>query len=569
MKLADLLCDLNQLGIRIGLNGSRLRVDAPAGSLTQELRDGLAEHRDALTVVLNQSNATAAEPIPASTEQLYATDAGPRVTDNPQTGEAIAIQDPVIDPGLLHYGSEGWRANYHLVDTPELFQAFVLLLGRQHRIAIDLETTGLDPRTAKIVGLAFCWRPGEAWYIAIMGPDGETHLKYDETLARLKPILEDPRVVKINQNIKYDINVFRANGIALNGVVGDPMLADYLARAGEHDHKEESLARRHLGYQMIPITELIGKKGGKKKAQLTMDQVSVASVATYAAEDADVAYRLCDVLEPDLLSKGLRTLYDGVEVPLIEVIAEMEYTGIRIDVPQLTRVSEEMGQTLTRLEQEIYGLAGREFNIGSTVQMRKLLFEELRLPQQGRTRGGEPSTDAETLEKLVELGHQLPDKLLEYRSLEKLKGTYLDALPRMTNPVTGRVHTSFNQAVAATGRLSSSTPNLQNIPSRDEQGRRIRQAFLPESGWRLLKSDYSQIELRLLAHWSGDEELQRAYREDRDIHILVASQVNGVAESAVTKEMRTAAKTINFGVIYGMTGRGLARKLKISEVSVY
>jgi DNA polymerase-1 len=292
--------------------------------------------------------------------------------------------------------------------------------------------------------------------------------------------------------------------------------------------------------------------------------VATARVAEYSAEDADVAWRLCERLEPEVHSQGLGRLYDDVEVPLIEVLAELESNGIRIDVPRLRRLSEEMTQQLAAMEREIHDLAGHPFNIASPKQLRQVLFEEMKLPQQRRTGvTGEASTDQETLDRLAGLGHALPQKILEHRQLAKLKGTYVDTLPDLVNPETGRVHASFNQTVAATGRLSSSDPNLQNIPVRREQGRQIRQAFLPEEGWRLLTADYSQIELRLLAHFTGDETLRRAFAEDRDVHSAVAAQIYGVAEADVTGDMRRVAKTVNFGVLYGMSPPGLAQRLRI------
>jgi DNA polymerase-1 len=293
-----------------------------------------------------------------------------------------------------------------------------------------------------------------------------------------------------------------------------------------------------------------------------MDEVPTARVAEYAGEDADVALRLAALLEAELAKAGLKTLYDTVEVPLIEVLAELEFNGIRLDTDMLRRVGEEMGRQLAEMESEIYKLAGHEFNIASPKQLRQVLFDELKLPVKRRTGiTGEPSTDQETLEELASLGHELPRKIVEHRQLAKLKGTYVDALPDAVNPRTGRIHASFNQVVAATGRLSSSDPNLQNIPVRREQGRQVRRAFLPEPGWLLLTADYSQIELRLLAHFCGDAELRQAFAEDRDIHASVAAQIFGVAEKDVTGEMRRMAKTVNFGVIYGISAHGLAQRL--------
>jgi DNA polymerase-1 len=450
---------------------------------------------------------------------------------------------------------------YHLVDTPEKFEEFYEKLRKQKRFAIDLETTHLEPLRSEIVGLAFSWQAGEAWYLPVRAPQGQAKLDLAKVLERLGPVLEDPRVGKVNQNIKYDLVVLRRNDVRLMGAQGDPMLADYLLHAGERSHNLADLALRYFNHRVTPITELIGKNG---KNQLGMDEVAPARVAEYAGEDADLAWRLCAQLESKLQKTGLGELYEKLEVPLIEVLADLEYHGIRIDVPLLKRLGQDMSKQLAAIELEIYDLAGHTFNIASPKQLRQVLFEKLKLPRQRRTGiTGEASTDQETLERLAALGHALPKKIIEHRQIAKLKGTYVDALPELIHPATGRIHASFNQTVAATGRLSSSDPNLQNIPVRTELGRQIRQAFVPAEGWLLLTADYSQIELRLLAHFCGDAELRRAFAEDRDIHASVAAQVFGVAEQDVTSEMRRMAKVVNFGVIYGMSAHGLAARLGI------
>jgi DNA polymerase I len=455
-----------------------------------------------------------------------------------------------------------WQHDYRLVDTPEKFDAFLKELKKQKRIAVDLETTDLDPRRAEMVGYAVSWKHGEAYYLPVRGPEEDPRLDPKKTLARLKPVLEAQAPAKVNQNIKYDLMVLREHGVTLGGVAGDPMLADYLLHAGERNHNMEVLAHDYLNHQVILITDLIGKKG---KNQKRMDQVPTARVAEYSGEDADVALRLADLIEPDLDREGLRNLYDELEIPLIEVLAELESNGIRLDVAFLRKLGDDMTRQMEALEKEIYKLAGHEFNAASLKQLRQVLFDELKLPVQRRTGiKNEPSTDQETLEALAEK-HELPRKLLEHRKIAKLKGTYVDALPELVSPKTGRIHASFNQTVAATGRLSSSEPNLQNIPIRTEIGGQIRQAFLPEPGWVLLTADYSQIELRLLAHFSGDEGMRQAFAEDRDIHARVAAQIYGVAEKDVTAAMRRVAKTVNFGVIYGISPFGLARRLEIPK----
>jgi DNA polymerase-1 len=499
-------------------------------------------------------------------------DSGPLAGRHLQQGELFPFGANVLEPDAPAReraslaGASGSRTDkgvYHLVDTPAQFKKFCQQLREQKRFAVDLETTSLDPIRCQIVGLAFSWHPGVAWYLPLRAPEGEAVLNPDATLAELAQLLENPELAKVNQNIKYDLLALRGHGVVLQGIAGDPMLADYLLHAGERSHNLADLANRYLNHQVIPITDLIGKKG---KNQLRLDQVTTARVAEYSGEDADLAWRLSELLESKIGEAGLSRLYQELEVPLIEVLAELEFNGIRLDVPRLQRLSEEMTQQLAGIEEEIYQLAGHRFNIASPKQLRAVLFQELRLPTQRKTGiSGEASTDQNTLERLAALGHALPKKILEYRQIAKLKGTYVDALPDLMNPATGRIHASFNQTVTATGRLSSSDPNLQNIPVRTEQGRQIRQAFLPAPGWQLLTADYSQIELRLLAHFCGDAELCRAFAEDRDIHTLVAAQIFNVAEHDVSAEMRRMAKTVNFGVLYGMSAHGLAARLFISR----
>ncbi len=458
--------------------------------------------------------------------------------------------------------ADDWKSSYALIATKPDFESFLKTLKSKTRFAIDLETTSLDPHLAEIVGIAVSWQAEEAYYLALRGPAGEPTLDPTATLAALKPILEDAAIAKVNQNIKYDLLVFRANGIDLKGVAGDPMIADYLLHAGERSHNLDDLTRKHFGHENISITELIGK--GKK--QISMADVPTRKVCDYAAEDADAAWRLADLLEKELVERNLKGLYDELEIPLIDVLAEMEYHGVRIDVDLLKTISVEMEGQLKVIEDQIHALAGKPFNIASPKQLREILFDQMKLPVQKRTgTTNEPSTDQESLERLAALGHELPTKITEHRQIAKLKGTYVDALPALVNPKTGRVHTSFNQTVATTGRLSSSDPNLQNIPMRTDQGRQIRKAFVPPPGWVLLTADYSQIELRMLAHFSEDENLQRAFRDDRDVHAIVAADIFKVAEKDVTDAQRRVGKTINFGVIYGMSASGLATRLGIPK----
>ena len=456
--------------------------------------------------------------------------------------------------------TDGWSYDrYETIDTDAKFTDFLAHLKEQTAFVFDLETTGLNPVADPIVGYSFCWEPKVAYYLPVRAPDEDAKLDPDATLAALKPVFENPNVEKRNHNIKFDQIVLAAAGVNLEGVAGDSMLAHYLLDPGARAHGLDDLTLRELGHKNIAISELIGK--GKK--QITMNQVRVARVKDYACEDADAALRLAAIYEPQLEARGFRTLYDEVEVPLIGVLAEMERTGIRVDVPFLVKLGGEMAVELAAIEAGVYELAGRAFNIGSLKELQKILFTEMNLPVQKRTGiKNEPSTDQESLERLAALGHALPKKLIEYRKLIKLKNTYVDVLPALADK-DGRVHTSFNQAAVETGRLSSSDPNLQNVPNRTEQGAQLRKAFIPRDGWTLVTADYSQIELRLLAQFSGDETLKAAFAEDRDVHTAVAAQIFSVPEAAVTKAQRGVAKTVNFGVIYGMSAMGLSVRLAI------
>ena len=456
--------------------------------------------------------------------------------------------------------ADGWSYDrYQTVDTAETFDAFLADLKSQTAFVFDLETAGLDPVHAPIVGYSFCWAKSVAYYLPVRAPAEDAALDPDATLAALKPVFESAEVEKRNHNIKFDQIVLAANGVELAGVAGDSMIAHYLLDPGARAHGLDALTLDELKHTNIAISELIGK--GKK--QITMDKVRAALASKYACEDADAAFQLAALYEPKLAAAGLRTLYDELEVPLISVLAEMERTGIRVDVPFLTHLGGQMAEEVAGLETEVHALAGREFNIGSLKELQKILFTEMSLPVQKRTGiKNEPSTDQESLERLAALGHALPKKLIEYRKVIKLKNTYVDVLPAMADKA-GRVHTSFNQASAETGRLSSSEPNLQNIPNRTEQGAQLRKAFIPQDGWTLVTADYSQIELRLLAHFCGDETLKAAFAEDRDVHAAVAAQIFKVPEAEVTKAQRGMAKTVNFGVLYGMSATGLAVRLSI------
>ena len=474
---------------------------------------------------------------------------------------SLAQRAALLDGASATAGAaENSPSNYHLVDTPAALDQLVGQLSRQKLISVDTETTDVNPRLAEIVGYALSFEPGTGYYVPVRGPEGARVLDATRVADTLRPILEDPAVAKIGQNLKYDMVVLRGVGIRLAGTTFDTMVASYLLDAGERSHNLDQLAARYLNHTTIKIDTLIGS--GKK--QKRMDEAPVAAVADYAAEDAEIPLRLMPLLSERLQAEDLVNLNDTVEVPLIEVLAEMEYLGVRIDPARLAELSRQYGAKLQELAAEIEELAGHPLNIASPKQLSQLLFEELKLPVIKKTKTG-ASTDAGVLEELAPL-HPLPAKIVEHRQYSKLLGTYIDALPTMVHPETGRVHTSFNQVVAATGRLSSNNPNLQNIPVRTAEGREIRSAFRAgPDGWKLLAADYSQIELRVLAHFCGDQALRAAFANDEDIHALVASQVEGVAQAEVTPEMRRRAKAVNFGIIYGQSPFGLAKALDISQ----
>ena len=453
------------------------------------------------------------------------------------------------------------RGTCHLVNTPEQFDEFFAVLEKQKRFAIDTETTSLRPVDCELVGLCFSWKGGEGWYLPVASNTGDV-LDRDSTLERLRPILEDGSVGKIGQNIKYDIVVLRSAGIELGGVIFDTMVASYLLHPDRRGHGMDALARDFLSYETIPISDLIGK--GKK--QISMLDVELEKLAQYAAEDGDITWRLYEQFAPKFEESGVKKLFEDVEMPLVGVLADMESAGVKIDSDHLRASSEKLGVRIEELLAEIYGVVGHEFKVESPKQLAEVLFDEIGLRVVKKTKTSR-STDASVLQTLVmETEHPLPKLVLEFRELTKLRSTYLDPLPEFVSPRTGRLHASFHQTVAATGRLSSSDPNLQNIPVRREQGREIRRAFIAEdSDHVLLTADYSQIELRILTHLCKDPGLTEAFATDQDIHTFVAAQIFDVPADQVTREMRGRAKAVNFGIIYGQGAFGLARSLGITR----
>ncbi|MCD6060106.1 MAG: polymerase [Moraxellaceae bacterium] len=457
--------------------------------------------------------------------------------------------------------------HYHTIFTEEGFAALLQTLENATAFCVDTETDSLNYMQARIVGISFALAAYEAWYIPLAhdylgAPD---QLDRDSVLARLRPVLENPAIGKIGQHLKYDIHVLANHGIALRGFAFDTMLASYVVDATATRHNMDDMAALYLGVKTTTFEEVAGK-GAK---QLTFNQVEVERAAHYAAEDADITQRLHDVLAPRLAHEPkLESIFRDIEMPLAPILQKMERHGTFIDCSMLATQSRELGERIVALEKEAYALAGQEFNLGSPKQLGHILYEKLGIPAPKKTASGQYSTAEDVLEQL---DHPLPRLLLEHRSLAKLKSTYTDKLPELVNPKTKRVHTSYHQAVAATGRLSSSDPNLQNIPIRTEAGRRIRQAFVAPQGYRLLAADYSQIELRIMAHLSGDQGLLDAFRHGEDVHRATAAEVFGVPIDQVTSDQRRNAKAINFGLIYGMSAFGLAKQLGIgrSEAQSY
>ncbi|MCC5865085.1 MAG: DNA polymerase I [Wenzhouxiangella sp.] len=434
-------------------------------------------------------------------------------------------------------------------------------LEQAELIAFDTETTSLEPLDADLVGFAFATEPGKAWYVPLTHADQDTEFDRDQAVALFKPLLEDADRPKVGQHLKYDLNVLKRAGVDLAGIVHDTMLQSYVLQSTGTRHDMDSLATRYLGRQTTSYETV----AGKGKQQLRFDQVPVATAAAYAGEDAEVTLALHAVLWPKLGEQdGPRRIYEELEIPLIPVLARMERLGVALDPDQLKIQSGEIETRLAELEEKSHEVAGKPFNLGSPKQLQEILFGDLELPVVRKTPKGQPSTAEDVLQELA-AEYELPRLILEHRSLAKLKSTYTDRLPEKIHPDTGRIHTHYHQAVTATGRLSSTDPNLQNIPIRTAEGRRIRKAFIAPPGRVLLAADYSQIELRIMAHLSGDEGLLDAFAKGQDIHRATAAEVFDVALDQVSNEQRRAAKAINFGLMYGMSGWGLARQLEIQR----
>ena len=454
------------------------------------------------------------------------------------------------------------REGYVCILTEAQLDDWLEKITRAERVAFDTETTALDSMTAELVGMSFAVQEGEAAYLPLSHryPGAPDQLNREAALLKIKPWLESERPQKIGQNLKFDRHVLANHGIRLKGIAHDTLLESYVAES-HMPHDLDSLAARFTSLSVITYQDVAGK-GAK---QIGFDQVDIDTATRYAAEDADVTLRVHDALYPQIEPvPGLRQVYESIELPVADILFRMERNGVLLDRDRLASQGRELGEAMLRLENQAYQLAGHPFNLNSPKQIQEIFFGEMKLPVIKKTPSGQPSTDEEVLETLA-ADYPLPKTLLEYRGLAKLKSTYTDKLPQMINAKTGRVHTSYSQATAVTGRLSSSDPNLQNIPVRTSEGRRIREAFIAPQGSVIVSADYSQIELRIMAHLSGDEGLLKAFAEDRDIHTATASEVFGVALHEVSSDQRRMAKVINFGLIYGMSAFGLASQLNLER----
>ena len=494
----------------------------------------------------------------AALKELDATAAG-----NAAEGPAPAALAEAPSPAPVREGKSSTPSRYDLVLAQADFDAWRKRLEAADLFCIDTETSGLDPMQAEIVGVSFAVEPGHAAYVPLAHdyPGAPAQLDRAAVLDALRPLLEDPKKTKLGQHAKYDMNVLSNYGIAVQGVRYDSMLESYVWNSSGNRHDMDTLAKKYLGVDTIRYEDVTGR-GAK---QIPFSQVDVRVAADYAAEDADVTLRLHEALWAKLETVlTLQKVFDDIEMPLVPVLARMEQTGVLIDVAKLKKQSNELGKRLLELQQRAFDVAGRHFSLDSPKQLQALLYDELKLPVSVKTPTGQPSTNEEALEALANQ-HELPRLILDYRTLAKLRSTYTDKLPEAVNPRDGRVHTSYHQAVAATGRLSSNDPNLQNIPIRTEEGRRIRQAFVAPEGFKVLAADYSQIELRIMAHLSGDPGLLAAFHGNQDVHRATAAEVFGVPPEQVDANQRRAAKAINFGLMYGMSAWGLARQLGIER----
>ena len=531
--LRDLFTELEfrRLAEQLGLTGNQTQEEAKPSAATTSAPASSSKKKAAAS---NQGNLFDAEP--------------EVITEPEETHPEDAIHQTIADV----------KHAYHLCDTKLKREDLIKKLLGQKNICFDTETTGLDAYKAELVGMSFSWAAHEGYYVSVPA----NHLEAQAIVDEFKPVFSNDSITKIAQNLKYDLSILKRYGVELKGVLFDTMIAHFLIRP-EMRHSMDVLAETYLNYAPVSIESLIGKKG---KEQKNMRDIPVEQVAEHAAEDADVTYQLYTVFEPKLKSTGTTKLFEEVEMPLVPVLADMEAEGINIDIKALRDFSAVLETDISKIEKEIQDMAGKKFNVSSPKQVGEVLFEDLKIVEKPtKTKTGQYSTAEDVLSKL-ENKHPMVRRILDYRELVKLKNTYVDVLPDLVNPATGRIHTSYNQVVAVTGRLSSDNPNLQNIPIRTERGREIRKAFIPRnSEYTLLSADYSQIELRIIAELSGDPGMLEAFRSGEDIHAATASKVYNVPIKEVTGDMRRNAKMVNFGIIYGISAFGLADRLNISR----
>ncbi len=544
--------------------------------------DEIMEHADEIKGKVGENLREALERLPLSRELVTIK----RDLELPESLDDLKIQEPDLEKLKALYDDLEFRTwsqqlenggdsgdeddstsetgkDYECILSEEQLDTWLKKLDAAPLFAFDTETTSLNYMDAEVVGLSFAVTPGEAAYLPLAHDymDAPAQLDREQTLKKLRPLLENPDKAKVGHNLKYDRSVLLNHGIELKGIQHDTMLESYVLNSTASRHDLDSLALRHLNHQTTHFEDV----AGKGKNQITFNQVSLEIATPYAAEDADICLQLHELFWTELKPlDGQKAVYEKIEIPLIPVLSDMERTGVHIDIDALKKQSHLLASRMQELEKQAFEEAGHEFNLGSPKQLQEILFNELGLPVIRKTPKGQPSTAEDVLVELAET-YPLPRLILEHRSLSKLKSTYTDKLPKQVNPRTGRVHTSYHQAVAATGRLSSSDPNLQNIPIRSEEGRKIRQAFVPGPGRKMVAVDYSQVELRIMAHLSGDEGLLTAFAEGKDIHTATAAEVFGKAPEKVSKEDRRRAKAINFGLIYGMSAFGLAKQLGIGR----
>ncbi len=536
-KLATIILD-----VPIAFDEKKLKMSDPDPDALKKLFDELEFRNFAKRFFTDLSLKNGGPPEAVQTELFMEPDSGD--DGSAETAEIKTLQNTPHE--------------YHLVPSEKEAKDLVNKLKTHSSVCFDTETTGLNPNDAELVGMSFAVKPREAWYVAL----SENYHDAQKIVQLFKPVFADPKIEKIGQNIKFDISILKWYDIDVKGPIFDTMIAHYLLAPGLR-HNMDYLAGTYLHYRPVPIENLIGKKG---KNQMSMRDADINVVKEYAAEDADITLQLKDVFLPELKETGTMELFRKIEMPLIPVLASMEAEGVKLDIKALNEFSKELEKYIGETEKNIYEMAGTKFNIASPKQLGDVLFEQLKIASNPKkTKTGQYSTGEDILQRLSNK-HPIINQILEYRSLTKLKSTYVDALPELVSRRDGRLHTSYNQAVTATGRLSSNNPNLQNIPIRTERGREIRKAFIPRNDdFILLAADYSQIELRIIAHLSGDKNMIEAFKHGQDIHTATAAKVYGVNPDEVTRDMRRNAKTVNFGLIYGISAYGLSQRLNISR----